>query len=127
MDNEVPVTGPDYAAWVERYVGAWRSNDPDEIGGLFSEDASYSHTAYAEPWRGRDEIVAEWLARKDEPGHWTFRWEVVGAIGDIGFVRGVTEYPTDGEEYHNLWEISLDSSGRCTRFVEWWMLRPLAK
>jgi SnoaL-like domain len=117
----------DYEAWVARYVGAWRSNDPDDIGGLFSDDATYSTTAFAEPWQGRDEIVAEWLARKDEPADWTFRYEVMGAIGDIGLVRGVTDYPKDEEEYHNLWEISLDSSGRCTRFLEWWMLKPTAR
>jgi ketosteroid isomerase-like protein len=117
-------SGPDYAAWVERYIGAWNSNDPDEIGALFADDAAYSPTSYAKPWQGRDEIVAQWLARKDEPGAWTFSYEVIGAVGEIGFLRGVTDYPSDEEEYHNLWEITLDSSGRCTRFVEWWMLRP---
>ena len=117
------MNGPDYAAWVERYVRAWRSNDPDEIGALFSDDATYSPTAYAEPWQGREDIVAEWLVRKDEPGEWSFRYEVMGAIGDVGFVRGVTDYPTDEEVYQNLWEITLDSSGRCTRFVEWWMMK----
>jgi ketosteroid isomerase-like protein len=120
------VDGPDYAAWVERYLGAWRSNDPVEIGALFSDDATYSPTAFAEPWQGRDGIVAEWLARKDESGDWNFRYEVIVATSDIGIVRGVTNYPGDGEEYHNLWEISLNSSGACTRFVEWWMLRPQA-
>ena len=49
-------------------------------------------------------------------------YAVISATEEIGFVRGVTGYPKDGEEYHNLWEISLDTSGRCIRFVEWWML-----
>ena len=122
MTNE-----PDYRAWVDRYIGAWGSNDRDEIGALFSDDASYFTTAFAEPWRGRNEIVDEWLARKDEPGAWTFRYEVVVATPDLGIVRGVTEYPKDGQTYHNLWEITLDSSGRCARFAEWWMLEPKAK
>ena len=55
------------AAWVERYVRAWNSNDPDEIGGLFTQAAEYRHTPFAEPWQGRDEIVRQWLARRDAP------------------------------------------------------------
>jgi hypothetical protein len=121
------MSDPDYEAWVERYISAWRSNDPDEIGALFSDDAAYLPTSYSEPWQGRDKIVAEWLARKDEVGDWTFEYDVIGAIDGIGFVRGVTVYPKDAEEYHNLWEVSLDKSGSCTRFVEWWMLKPLPK
>lgn len=109
---------------MERYVRAWNSNDRAEIGELFSDDASYLSEPYAEPWRGRDEIVSEWLARKDDPGDTTFRYEVSAATQEIGIVKGVTEYRSTGTEYFNLWEITLDASGRCSRFVEWWMEKP---
>ena len=55
-------------AWVDGYVRAWNSNDPAAIGALFSEDAAYYTEPYRAPWRGREEIVRQWLDRKDEPG-----------------------------------------------------------
>jgi ketosteroid isomerase-like protein len=108
------------AAWVDRYVEAWRSNDPQQIGGLFTDDASYFTAPHREPWAGRQGIVDGWLDRKDEPDDWTFRYEVLGVDGPTGFVRGWTTYRTDSD-YANLWVIRLDDQGRAREFIEWWM------
>jgi hypothetical protein len=35
---------PTVAAWVERYVRAWETNDPAAIGDLFAEHALYYPT-----------------------------------------------------------------------------------
>lgn len=110
--------------WVQRYVGAWESNDPDDIGALFTEDAVYYTAPHREPWRGRRGIVEGWLDRKDEPGTWTFRYEIAGVDGDVGFVRGWTDYPPPAEfaaRFGNLWQVRLDAQGRASEFVEWWM------
>ena len=80
------------AAWISRYVHAWESNDPAAIGDLFAEDAAYFPRPDGEPWRGRDRIVAGWLERKDEPGSWSFRSEVLATVDDLAFVRGGTHY-----------------------------------
>jgi ketosteroid isomerase-like protein len=107
-------------AWIEAYERAWTSNDPAEIGALFTDDARYFTAPYREPWAGRDEIVTEWLARKDEPGDWTFRWEPLATDGDQHVVRGWTDY-LDEPSYHNLWLIRLAPDGRCSEFTEWFM------
>jgi nuclear transport factor 2 (NTF2) superfamily protein len=107
-------------AWIEAYERAWTSNDPAEIGALFTEDARYFTAPSREPWTGREEIVTEWLARKDEPGDWTFRWEPLATDGDLHVVRGWTEY-RDDPNYDNLWLIRLAPDGRCSEFVEWFM------
>ena len=112
----------DVAAWVDRYVEAWGSNAPDEIGALFTDDARYYTAPHREPWTGREAIVREWLGRKDEPGEWGFRYEVLGVDGSTGFVRGwTTALKDDPPECSNLWVIRLDEDGRCTEFIEWWM------
>ena len=115
-------------AWVDAYVRAWTSNDPTEIGSLFAEDAVYVTSPYEEPWRGRDGIVAAWLERQDEPGRWTFNWEILAIAGDLGFVRGRTDYAATADEeaetYSNLWVIRFDAAGRCVEFSEWWMKWP---
>ena len=111
--------------WIAGYVRAWETNDPDDIGRLFAEDARYYTAPHREPWRGREQITAGWLDRKDEPGTWTFHFEVLAVCDDIGFVQGETTYAATADEaaqvYSNLWAIRLDAGGRCTEFTEWWM------
>ena len=40
-------------AWITKYQAAWTSNDPEQIAGLFAEDAEYFPEPFAAPWRGR--------------------------------------------------------------------------
>jgi uncharacterized protein (TIGR02246 family) len=108
-------------AWVERYLRAWESNDPAAIGDLFAEHALYYPKPDTEPWRGRDGIVAGWLERKDEPGSWTFRYQVLAETADLAFVRGWTHYVEPPADYSNLWVIRFDAAGRCMEFTEWWI------
>ena len=107
--------------WMDGYVRAWASNDPAEIGALFTEDARYYTAPFREPWTGRQGIVEEWLDRKDEPGTWEFHHEVMAIADRIGFVRGWTAYPD--VRYSNLWVIRMagDGSRQCEEFTEWWM------
>jgi uncharacterized protein (TIGR02246 family) len=107
--------------WVERYVEAWNSNDRGNIESLFTEDAVYLTGPFDEPWEGRETVVEQWLARKDEPGDTRFVYEVIAVDGDLGVVEGYTHYSGTGEEFANLWLIRLDGSGRCTHYTEYWM------
>ncbi len=111
-------------AWVDGYVRAWNSNDPTVIGGLFTEDAAYYTEPYSQPWRGRDQIVRQWLDRKDEPGETQFRWRPLTVSQELAVVQGTTVYRSPPRTYSNLWVIRLDPEGRCTEFTEWWMQHP---
>ena len=109
---------------MDRYRTCWESNDPDAIADLFTDGALYYDSPSLEPWSGKDRIVAEWLARKDEPGDATFTYEVLSATGDVAFVRGVSDYQKVETIYDNLWEVTLDDAGQLHSFVEWWVERP---
>ena len=114
------MTSPDaVTAWMDDYRAAWVSNDPAQIGALFTEDAEYFPEPYAEPWRGREQIVERWLDRKDDPGSWTFEWHPLAVTDDVAIIEGETVYPTI--RYSNLWVLRLDGSGRARHFTEWWM------
>lgn len=106
--------------WIERYRRAWESNEPEDILALFTENASYRTEPFAAPWSGRQEIVAGWLADRDEPGATDFEWHLLGKDGRLHFVEGVTAY-RDGPTYRNLWVIRLGPDGRAEEFTEWWM------
>ena len=109
---------------MEHYVAAWRSNEPEDIRALFTEDAVYSTSPHEpEPWTGREQIVEHWLASRDEPDDWTFEWEVLGVDGGRAFVQGFTSYRGSGRNYDNLWIIQLTWDGRASSFTEWYMQR----
>jgi len=107
--------------WIEGYIAAWKSNDPQEIGALFADGAEYFTSPYRAPWSGREAIVAGWLGRRDEPGTWTFQYDVLVENGGLGVVQGETSYLTEGHTYSNLWLVWLDDRSRCTKFVEYFM------
>jgi ketosteroid isomerase-like protein len=115
---------PRVGDWIAAYVRAWNSNDPDDIGALFTDDATYRTEPFSEPWRGRAEIVERWLERKDEPGNSEFAWKPLVVAGDLAVVEGTTRYREPADTYSNLWVLQLDADGRCREFTEWWMKQP---
>ena len=114
--------------WVEAYENAWKTNEPDDIRALFTDDAAYFTQPWGEPWAGADAIVAGWLGVRDEPGTYGFEWEIAGVDGDRVFVDARTDYSPnedlpDGRIYRNLWVVDLDEDGRARSFTEWYMPR----
>jgi ketosteroid isomerase-like protein len=109
-------------AWVRGYLKAWESNDGEDIGALFSDEARYYTAPWRPPWEGRAGIVTGWLDRKDEAGQWEFTYETIAVADDLAVVRGRTIYRDEGNKaYANLWLIRLTEDGRCSEFTEWWM------
>jgi uncharacterized protein (TIGR02246 family) len=113
--------------WMAGYERAWASNDPDQIGALFTDDALYFTTPFREPWRGRQEIVDGWIDRKDEPGDWTFTWQPLVDTPELAIITGTTTYREPPLTYSNLWVLRLGDDGRCSEFTEWWMLHETAE
>jgi hypothetical protein len=106
-------------AWMAAYRKAWESNDPADIGALFSEDGVY----FKEPLRGREAIIAMWLENQDAPGTTKFTWKPLSLTDGLAFIQGETDYGT--VRYSNLWVIRLvtdeNGGGQATEFTEWWM------
>ncbi|NWL10994.1 hypothetical protein DM793_06745 [Paenarthrobacter nitroguajacolicus] len=114
----------DVNSWMDQYVRAWTSNDPDDIRALFTEDAVYSDRPNTEKqWNGHDEIVKAWADAGDKPEDWTFEWTLLGQDGDTVFVQGLTTYLNGEPTYDNLWVIRFAEDGRAREFTEWYMAR----
>jgi hypothetical protein len=117
-----------FAAWLERYVDAWRLTDAAAIGDLFSADARYAYDPFGEAVVGRPAIVASWLADPDAPGSWQADYEVLAVDGDTFVAHGRTRYLTDDRsavdrEFANVFVCRFDADGRCREFTEWYMRR----
>lgn len=115
-------------AWLDKYIEAWRTYDPAQIGDLFSEDALYFYSPFDEhdPVRGRAAIVADW--RKEPNAVWFLGSTLCArraVEGNVGVAQGRTRYfAPDGSierEFDNIFVLHFDGAGRCARFTEWYM------
>jgi hypothetical protein len=109
--------------WLDDYVAAWRSYDEAAIRALFAPDVRYAYHPYDEPLQGADAVAASWLGDRDEPGSWEAAYAPALTTGNAAIAKGETRY-SDGKVFSNLFELEFDDEGRCTRFVEWFLLQP---
>jgi hypothetical protein len=123
--------------WLDRYVAAWLSYEPDAIAALFSEDVSYRYHPYDEPITGRDRVVASWLGEsgeegassRDEPGTYDAGYAPVAVDGDVVVATGTSSYreTPDGpvtREFANCFVMRFDGDDRCREFTEYYSKRP---
>jgi hypothetical protein len=116
--------------WLDAYVSAWKSYDPQMVGDLFSENATYAYNPFSEPVQGRAAIVASWLEEPDAAGTYDGHYEPIMLEGDRALTNGHSLYfEPDGTtlkaEWNNIFVLRFDADGRCSEFREWYMQRKL--
>jgi hypothetical protein len=111
--------------WLDRYVEAWKSYDPQAIGDLFSADVAYRYHPQDDGVRGRDAVVKDWTENKDDPGTYDAKYEPAAIDGDMHVARGASQYfDKEGklrDEYMNIYLIKFDDEGRASEFTEYWI------
>jgi ketosteroid isomerase-like protein len=126
--GERAMTHDQFQAWLDRYVEAWKTYDPDKIGALFSEDAEYRYHPQDEAERGRATIVSNWLETRDADGTYDGEYHPVAIDPDNGnhVASGWSRYfETPGgamrDEYSNVYVCSFNDAGECASFTEYWI------
>lgn len=123
--------------WLDRYVDAWLSYDPNDVAELFSEDVAYRYHPYDEPIVGRDAVVASWLgdpasgdaSTRDAPGTYEAVYSPVAVDGDVVVATGTSRYrEVPGgpvvRVYKNCFVMRFDGEGRCRDFTEYYLQCP---
>jgi ketosteroid isomerase-like protein len=90
----------DVDRWLEAYVAAWKSYDPDQIGALFAEDVAYRYHPYDAPVHGRHAVIGSWLGEsdnaaastRDEQGTYDASYRAVAVDGDVAVAVGSSSY-----------------------------------
>jgi ketosteroid isomerase-like protein len=122
------LTRDQFAAWLTRYIEAWRSGDQSDIGDLFSEDVSYSQNGGQTTIAGREAVVTDWLEESYQPdASWEAYYEPLTIEEEIHVAVGSTRYLREmgvREEFSNIFVCRFDDDGRCRELREWWMLAP---
>ena len=112
--------------WLQDYVSAWKTYEPEAIRALFTEDAGYRFNPYDDPVKGREEIVANWLEEKDKPNTYDAEYKAIAVDGNTGVAQGRTLYYKDDSktlerEFDNIFVLQFADDGRCADFCEWYM------
>ena len=115
------MTHDDANRWLQAYVEAWRTYEPDAIGALFTADARVPL-----PPVGRSRSRA---ATPSSPTGWPTRTSPAPGRRATrrGRSRASASWPTGTSrydeaagkrKYHNVFLIELDADGRCRAFTE---------
>jgi ketosteroid isomerase-like protein len=123
--------------WLDRYVDAWLTYDPEAIGDLFSTDVEYRYHPYDEPVVGREAVVASWLGEtsedgsssRDAPGTYEASYAPVAVDGDVAVATGTSSYRDEPggpftKVFHNCYLMRFDADGRCREFTEFYVRQP---
>lgn len=108
-------------SWMDAYVAAWSSNEPELITALFSVDAVYDPQTADGELHGHGEIVEWWLETGADPDNWDFDWLPLVETDDLAVITATTRYSDPEASYRNLFVIKFDESGLCRDFTEWYI------
>ena len=104
--------------WVAAYERAWRDEDADAVGDLFTEAANYRRSPVEPPEIGLEAIRAFWLEDEGEP--FSMSAEPVAVEGNDAVVRVEVRYGEPvRQEYVDLWVLRFAADGRVEDFEEW--------
>jgi uncharacterized protein (TIGR02246 family) len=111
----------DVRRWVDAYERAWRSAGTSGLAGLFTQDATYRASPWAQPVEGLEAISEFWDAEREGPDEdFTMVSEVVAVDGDTAVVAAQVEYGgPDTSSWRDLWVLRFGVDGRCRAFEEW--------
>ena len=122
------MTRDDVARWLDRYIEAWRTYDPDAIRALFSADAEYRYHPWDEPVRGGDAIADDWIEDRDTAGTYEAAYEPYAVEGNRAVAVGTSDYAGEAVEgnrrYHNVFLLEFDDAGACRSFTEVFIQQP---
>ncbi|MCO1660633.1 hypothetical protein KDL28_36850 [Pseudonocardia sp. S2-4] len=111
---------------MDGYERAWRSPGTAGLAELFTPDASYRHSPYAETISGLAAIERDWEAERDSPDEsFTMSADVLAVnatdpVGPLGIAHVLVRYEDfTGHEYRDLWLVRFAPDGRAREFEEW--------
>lgn len=118
------LTAVSFAAWLAAYGRASAEDDPDASAALFSLDARYLESPFAEPIVGRDAIRGYWEAGARSLADKRSSYEVLAVNGDVGIARWRSWFTVvaSGERValDCLFVARFGDDGTCVEFREWW-------
>lgn len=117
----------DLAGWLEAYGAAWEAKDPALVAAIFTEDATYQETPYAEPFRGREEISEYWSSVTADQADVDFGFEALSISGNTGIAQWSARFRSiSGDvpvELNGVFVLEFEDRNTVSSLREWWHVR----
>ena len=117
----------DLVQWLDAYGAAWVGKDPDAAAALFTEDAQYRETPYAEPFRGRGGIRDYWKKVTSDQDDIAFDYAPIAVSGNTGVAQWSARFRSiSGDaavELNGVFVLEFDGVNRVSSLREWWHAR----
>jgi hypothetical protein len=108
--------------WLDAYGRAWEARDAQAACDLFTDDAVYQWSPFANRLRGRV-MVREALAEEFETlDKVEFGYEVLTARDRGGIVRWWLN--AEQRQLEGIFQLAFDETGLCTSLKAWWNAAP---
>lgn len=125
--NTADITRADLEAWLDAYERAWEQKDPGGAASLFTADAQYFETPYAEPFKGAEGVREYWARVTADQRDIDFRYDIVAVQGSTGVATWSAVFTTISGgvrvELNGVFVLDFADRKRCKTLREWWLVR----
>jgi hypothetical protein len=108
--------------WLSAYKKSWETLDTNLILSLFTDDATYQVSPFAEPYQVRS-FEQTWKSHIDRQGgnHITLEiWHLSGDIAIVQWIAHTIFFDSRGHRYGNgLFRLRFTGDGKCRELREW--------
>lgn len=116
--------------WLNAYGRASAENNPQASAVLFTEDARYYETPFAEPITGQEAIYQYWLKGAQRLKDKSSSHKILAVKDNFGIARWQAKFTVieSGKrlDLDCLFLVEFDDNDKCSVFREWWHLREIS-
>lgn len=121
------LTHEHFRRWLTVYGKASEENDPQASANLFTENAAYYETPFAEPLVGREAIHEYWNKGAQTLKDKESSFEILAVNGNTGIARWQSKFTVIESDKRLaldcLFVAEFDEAGLCQTFREWWHIQ----
>ena len=118
------LTFQQFSQWLAAYGKASQENNPQASADLFSPDAVYYETPFAEPLRRRDAIYHYWAKAAQTLVDKESSYEILAVQEQRGVARWQAQFTSleTAQRFHLdcIFLVEFDEQSLCRTFREWW-------
>jgi hypothetical protein len=116
----------DLVDWLTAYKRSWETDDADLFVSLFTSDATYRVSPFAEPILGKD-FQESWRGNREitTGNHINLEiWHVEDDVAIVQWIAHTVYFDRGPRQGNGIFRLSFAPDGRCRELREWQHWRP---
>ncbi len=122
-----PLSEQDLERWLAAYGAAWEAKDADAVTAIFTADALYQETPYADPFVGREGIGEYWSSVTADQADIDFDFGIISVSDTTGIASWSSRFRSiSGDvpvELNGVFVLEFADADHVSSLREWWHVR----